>query len=86
MKGLIFKLNEDKKMQSSLGYDRIHVIDKYLFRKRLVNHDKDNECVRYYDYILDVIGTNDRGNRRFFQLIEDELQDEISYDIYQLEI
>jgi hypothetical protein len=84
MKGLTFKLNEDKKMQSCLGYETIQVIDRCIFRER--TEKKENEVITYYDYILDVIGSNDRGNRMYFQLIEDELQDELDYDIYQISI
>lgn len=87
MKGLTFKLNQDKKMQTSLGYDKIQVIDRYIFRQRMeVNPSESCKLCKYYDYMLDVIGTNEKGNRMFFQLMEDELQDEIAYCIYEIEI
>jgi len=77
MKGLKFKLNQDKKDQTNFGYDLIEIVGQKLHRSTTI-HD-----TKYYEYMLQCITTWD-GVKEFNEILEGELVDEIELGIYNL--
>jgi hypothetical protein len=89
MIGLTFKLNPNmpEGYQTSLGYDEIQIIDRSLYRTREIddiNEDDKKSKAIIYDYELTIIGWSKTGERDIFRINENELWDEIDYQIYVL--
>jgi len=80
MKGLKFYINKDKKEETQYGWDKIEVINEYVYRERI------RGGVIYYYYMLDCICTefNDTDKKTFAQIKKDELYEEIVFEIYNL--
>lgn len=82
MKGLKFKLAENKREMTNIGYEVIVVVDRVLFRAR---EEKTEEGkITVYEYLIDLIGYDDKGKPTFFQNDEEELMEEIAYGNYEL--
>lgn len=83
MIGLKFKLNEEKRDATSLGYKTICIVNEYLYRKRKIKNTE-NEEFTYYDYALEAIGYDEEMEPVFLDLNKEEFLDEIAYENYIL--
>ena len=84
MTGLTFIRHKEG---SALGWERITVRDRVLFRTTEGHAIVNNTEIpaTYYEYDLHCICYDDVGTRTYHTIREDELAEEIAYDLYVLD-
>lgn len=85
MIGLRFKLNPEKRLQTTLGYQYFEVHSRYIGNTRqFVEHDDKKVTRTVYEYYLTLICYSDDGTVSVHDVPLDEIEEELIYGNYEL--